>query len=147
VSSAGGWWFTPVLLATQQAEIRRILVQSQNRQVVLWDPISKKPITIRAGGETQGVGPEFKPHYWKKNLWFLWNKLMLAKPAYPEMHKGATWHLLRSCAPTVHAHHRWTSQALIYSVYIVFKNQNISYETLIFRISWQNNRRSKGLAL
>jgi hypothetical protein len=34
----------PVILPTQEAEIRRIEVQSQLRQIVR-DPISKKPIT------------------------------------------------------------------------------------------------------
>jgi hypothetical protein len=29
-----GWWHTPVLLATQEAEIRVIVVQSQPRQIV-----------------------------------------------------------------------------------------------------------------
>jgi hypothetical protein len=30
----GHWWLMPVVLATQQAEIRRITVQSQPRQIV-----------------------------------------------------------------------------------------------------------------
>jgi hypothetical protein len=30
------------------------------------DPISKIPITKRAGGVAQGEGPEFKPQYHKK---------------------------------------------------------------------------------
>jgi hypothetical protein len=42
-SSAGCWWHTPVILATQKAEIRRITVQSQPRQTVWRDPISKNP--------------------------------------------------------------------------------------------------------
>jgi hypothetical protein len=33
---------TPVILATQEADIRRIVVQSHQRQIVLRDPISKK---------------------------------------------------------------------------------------------------------
>jgi hypothetical protein len=36
---------TPVILATQEAKIRRITVQSQPGQIVPRDPISKKPIT------------------------------------------------------------------------------------------------------
>jgi hypothetical protein len=32
-----------VILATQEAEIRRIMVQSQSRQIVPQAPISKKP--------------------------------------------------------------------------------------------------------
>jgi hypothetical protein len=34
---------TPVIIATQEAEIRRIAVQSQPPQIVLRDPISKNP--------------------------------------------------------------------------------------------------------
>jgi hypothetical protein len=33
----------------------------------LWDPISKKTITKRAGGVAQGEGPEFKSQYHKKS--------------------------------------------------------------------------------
>jgi hypothetical protein len=51
------WWVTPVIPATQEAEIRRIAVQSQPRQIVR--PSSQK----RGGGVAQGVGPEFKPQY------------------------------------------------------------------------------------
>jgi hypothetical protein len=36
-----------VILATQAAEIRRTSVQSLPRQIV-WDPISKKPITKKS---------------------------------------------------------------------------------------------------
>jgi hypothetical protein len=56
----------PVILATQEAEIRRIEVRSQRRQIVLRDPISKNPSpkkkNNRAGGVAQGEGPEFKFH-------------------------------------------------------------------------------------
>jgi hypothetical protein len=37
-------WFIPVILATQEAEIRRIMVHRQPREIVPRDPISKKPI-------------------------------------------------------------------------------------------------------
>jgi hypothetical protein len=30
----GCWWFMPVILATQEAEIRRITIQSQSGQIV-----------------------------------------------------------------------------------------------------------------
>jgi hypothetical protein len=42
--------------------MRKTEVQSQPRQIVLRDPISKKhPSQKRAGGVAQVVGPEFKP--------------------------------------------------------------------------------------
>jgi hypothetical protein len=44
-------WLTPIILAIQEAEIRRIAVQSQ----------------LQAGGVAQGVGPAFKPQYPNKN--------------------------------------------------------------------------------
>jgi hypothetical protein len=60
----------PVILATQEAEIRRMEVQSQPRQIVPRDPISKNPSCThthknRTGGVAQGEGPEFKPQYCK----------------------------------------------------------------------------------
>jgi hypothetical protein len=58
---------TPVILATQEAEIRRIMVQSQPRQIVLRDPISKSLSQKWAGGVVQDVGSEFKPQYCNNN--------------------------------------------------------------------------------
>jgi hypothetical protein len=58
-------WLTPVILATQEAEIRTITVQTQPQHSPQ-DPISKIPITKRAGKVTQGEDPEFKPQYCKK---------------------------------------------------------------------------------
>jgi hypothetical protein len=56
----------PVILATQEAEIRRVTVQSQPRQRV-HETLSRKPITKNwTGGVAQGEGPEFKPQYHKK---------------------------------------------------------------------------------
>jgi hypothetical protein len=37
------WWITPVILATQEAEIRTMVVQSQPREVVL-EPLSRKTL-------------------------------------------------------------------------------------------------------
>jgi hypothetical protein len=53
----------PIILATQEAEIRRIVVQSQPGQIVLQDPISKNLHKSRAGRVAQGEGPEFKLQY------------------------------------------------------------------------------------
>jgi hypothetical protein len=53
----------PVILATQEAEIRRIMVRSQPGQIVSETLPQKNPShthTKKAGGVTQGVGPEFK---------------------------------------------------------------------------------------
>jgi hypothetical protein len=46
-----------VILVTQEAEIRRIMVQSQQ------DPILKNTSQKRAGGMAQGEDLEFKPQY------------------------------------------------------------------------------------
>jgi hypothetical protein len=51
----------PVILATQVAEIRRILFQSQPRQKFVRPYLKKNPSQKRAGGVAQGVGLEFKP--------------------------------------------------------------------------------------
>jgi hypothetical protein len=56
-----------VILATQETEIRRIVVQSQPRQIVPRDPISKKiQHKNRAGEVAPGKDPEFKSQYCKK---------------------------------------------------------------------------------
>jgi hypothetical protein len=60
-------WLTPVILATQEAEIRRIAVRRQPWQTV-HETLSQKSFIQkkRAGGVAQGVGPEFKPQYRKE---------------------------------------------------------------------------------
>jgi hypothetical protein len=58
----------PVILATQDTEIRRITVGSHPKQIVLWDPISKKkknPSQKRADAVAQGIGSDFKPQSWQ----------------------------------------------------------------------------------
>jgi hypothetical protein len=56
----------PIIPATQEAEIRRITVQSQPRQIVQKTLSQKNPSQNRADGVAQGVGPEFKPYYCQK---------------------------------------------------------------------------------
>jgi hypothetical protein len=65
-SEARCWWLMPVILSIQEAEIRRILVQSQSREIVLETLSQKYPSQKRAGAGAQGVDPEFKPQYCKK---------------------------------------------------------------------------------
>jgi hypothetical protein len=62
----------PVILATQETNIRRIVVQIHPWQIVPQDPILKKNPSQKIGMArvAQGVGPEFKTRYHtqKKNL-------------------------------------------------------------------------------
>jgi hypothetical protein len=54
----------PVILATEEAAIRRISVQDQPGQIR--ETLSRKnPSQKRAGGVVQGIDPEFKPQYGK----------------------------------------------------------------------------------
>jgi hypothetical protein len=62
----GCQWLTPVTLATQEAEIRRIVGQTQSGQIVRKTLSQNKPLQKRAGEVAQGEGPEFKPQYQKK---------------------------------------------------------------------------------
>jgi hypothetical protein len=55
-------WLTPIILATQEAEIWRIMIQSQSRQIVLVT-LSQK---IKGWRVAQSVDPEFKPQCYKK---------------------------------------------------------------------------------
>jgi hypothetical protein len=64
---AGCRWLSPATLATQEAEIWRIGVRSQPRQIVRKTLSRKNPSQKRAGGVAEGVGPELKPHYCKTN--------------------------------------------------------------------------------
>jgi hypothetical protein len=57
---------TPVILTTQEPDIRRIAIPSQPGKIVL-EILSQKILhKNRAGGVAQGVSPEFKPQYHKK---------------------------------------------------------------------------------
>jgi hypothetical protein len=44
----------PIILATQEAEIRRIMVQSQPKQIVQETLSQKNPSQMRAGGVAEG---------------------------------------------------------------------------------------------
>jgi hypothetical protein len=55
--------FTPVILATQEARIRRITVRSQPRQIAHETLSQKTHHKTKTGGVAQGEGPEFKPQY------------------------------------------------------------------------------------
>jgi hypothetical protein len=65
------WCHIPVILTTQEAEIRRIKVQSQPGQLVC-ETLSQNTLHKKtsAGGVAQGVGPEFKPWDPSKCLFF-----------------------------------------------------------------------------
>jgi hypothetical protein len=52
---------TPVIPATQEAEIRRIKFRSQPRQIVCKTLSGKKINTKKSCGVAQDAGPEFKP--------------------------------------------------------------------------------------
>jgi hypothetical protein len=60
-SSTGRRWLTPVIPATQEAEIRRIAIQSPPRQTVRETLSRKNPPQKKVGEMPQGVSSEFKP--------------------------------------------------------------------------------------
>jgi hypothetical protein len=55
-------WLILVILATQEAEIRRLEVRSQLEQIIRRPFLEKNPSQKRV----QSAGPEFKPQYDKK---------------------------------------------------------------------------------
>jgi hypothetical protein len=63
---AGHRWLIPVILATQEAEIRGIAVRSQPRHIIHETLSQKNPLQKKAGGVAQGIGLEFKSQYCKK---------------------------------------------------------------------------------
>jgi hypothetical protein len=71
-SRAGSWWLTPVIPATQEAEIRRIEVQSQPWANSSRDPMWRKPIANKGLTdclrlvEHLASKHEFKPQYHQK---------------------------------------------------------------------------------
>jgi hypothetical protein len=63
---SGCQWLTPIILATQEAEIKRTAVQSQPREIVHKTLFRKKKSQKRAGKVAQGIDPELKPQYHRK---------------------------------------------------------------------------------
>jgi hypothetical protein len=51
--AAGHGWLTSVILATQEAESRRIGAGGEPKQIVLKDPVSKRPLTKK--GVVEGL--------------------------------------------------------------------------------------------
>jgi hypothetical protein len=63
----GHWWLTSIIQATQEADIRRIVVRSQPGQIVLQRAYLKKTLHKNmVGGVAQGEGPELNPTTPKK---------------------------------------------------------------------------------
>jgi hypothetical protein len=60
-SNARHWWLTPIILATQEAEIRRITVRSQPPANSSGDPILKKPITKKKTKNSWWIGSRCRP--------------------------------------------------------------------------------------
>jgi hypothetical protein len=60
---AGHWWLAPVILATQEAEVRWIVVLSQSGQTVCKILSLKTCHKKRADAVAQGTDPEFKPQF------------------------------------------------------------------------------------
>jgi hypothetical protein len=58
-------WLTSVNLATQEAEIGRVVIQNQQGQLVPETLFQKNPSQKRNGGVAQGVHPEFNFQYCK----------------------------------------------------------------------------------
>jgi hypothetical protein len=59
-------WLSSLILTAQEAEIRRITVRSQPRQIVHETLPQKNSTPKRAGRVAQGVGSEFKPQYYRR---------------------------------------------------------------------------------
>jgi hypothetical protein len=80
-----------IISATLEAEIRKIPVQSQPRQIVqetLFQKKKKKPKTHknpqkRAGEVAQGVGPQFIPQSGKKKIFLPKKPSMVAQTCNP----------------------------------------------------------------
>jgi hypothetical protein len=98
--SSRRWWLTPLILATCEAEIRRILVWSQTGQIVCETLSWKNPSQKKAGGVAQvSALSSIKPQYCTHT--HTHTKLMYSPPQ--------SWH--KTCPPLHKA-----PQALLYLV-------------------------------
>jgi hypothetical protein len=57
------WWLTPVILAIQEAEIRRMGFEASSGKQFTRPYLEKTHHKKRAGGVVQGEDPEFKPQH------------------------------------------------------------------------------------
>jgi hypothetical protein len=82
---AGCWWLRPVILGTQEAEIRRIMVRSQPRQIVCKTLSQKILQKNRAGGVAQGEVPELQCCCCccKKEIFCNWIILIITTQFFP----------------------------------------------------------------
>jgi hypothetical protein len=92
---AGCWLLTPVILVTQEAEIRRITVQSQPWQTVRL--FRKKKSQKRAGGVAQGEGSEFKPQYCNYRKLLYWRSLLYSTPTAQTKNQNGVTHATVPC--------------------------------------------------
>jgi hypothetical protein len=76
-------------VATQEAEIRKIVGWSQPGQIVGETLSQKNPSQKKEGGVAQGVGPKFKPQYHKKqNKTEVKDLFQLGKAMYKPLHSA-----------------------------------------------------------
>jgi hypothetical protein len=80
--SARHQWLTPVILATQGAEIKRTEVWGHLGQIVQETLSGKNPSQKRADGVAQGVGSKFKNQHWKKKKTISKEQMTLLRATY-----------------------------------------------------------------
>jgi hypothetical protein len=103
------WWLTPVILATQEAEIRRIAIRSQPWALnSLWDPSLKKIHHKEKKMEWLKVQAKFKPHYlkkkerkqcatsWRRGTVALGSSPTWQNQKHPLLHESGFWRWWRS---------------------------------------------------
>jgi hypothetical protein len=117
----GAQWLMPVILATREAEMRRIPVQCQAQWIVLETLPRKYPSEERwrsSSGKAllwQVWSPEFKPWYYKKLVWR--NKSDLAqlqktKPSAPQWRQfwPLVWSVTKGPNPVPASENDWKKE-------------------------------------